>query len=101
MEIGIGDDKEVKVPLFNEQALNVDQAVFGDPTELETDPNEQRKATDTFKPRQMHAWLAKCSGANRYSTAIEEDPHTADNSGIPTFKLKNASLNEMLKRMTL
>ena len=51
MEIGIGDDKEVKVPLFNEQALNVDQAVFGDPTELETDPNEQRKATDTFKPR--------------------------------------------------
>ena len=41
----------------------------------------------------MHAWLTK---KEQY---IDENPHTAENSGIPTAKLKNASLKEMLNRI--
>ena len=83
--------------IFNEQCLNVDQQVFGDP---EADEGQFPKNPNDFyyqqyfRPNQIHSWLTRKGGF-----AIEDNPHTAENSGIPTARLKNASLKEMLGRM--
>eukprot|EP00347_Sterkiella_histriomuscorum_P002908 403366330 len=93
MEIGKGPNKQIKVPLFNEQSLNVDQAVFGQPNEQQPFP---KLPYEQFKPRFVHQCLATKGGP--LTTEID-NPHTAENSGIPTAKMRNQSLNEMLKRM--
>ena len=49
---------------------------------------------DQLKPNQIHSWLN-----NRGGPVIEDNPHNVENSGIPSAKLKNASLKEMLSRM--
>jgi hypothetical protein len=43
--------------------------------------------------RQLHLWLNKKGGV------LEDNPHNEQNSGIPMEKIKNASLNEMMKRI--
>jgi len=60
--------KEVKVALFNEQSMNVDHSVFGDP-EADLDQYPQEKCNprqmlpyDQFRPKQIHSWLKNKGG---------------------------------------
>ncbi|CDW72927.1 UNKNOWN [Stylonychia lemnae] len=88
LEMGKGANRLIRVPLFNEQALNVDQTTFGQPTEIPNQP----------QPRFVHQCLVKKGGA---ITSDIDNPHTSENSGIPTEKLKNASLQQMLRRIMI
>ena len=81
----------------------MDHEVFGEPSGEEPVnfiPRGSQKAAglvaavEQFNPKQMHSWLTKKGGL-----PMDENPHTAENSGIPFNKMKNASLKEMLSRI--
>ena len=64
----IQNGKEVKVALINEQSMNVDHSVFGDPeADLDQYPAEkcnpnQMLPYDQFRPKQIHSWLKNKGG---------------------------------------